>query len=187
MATENIIFELPGKLESHLATLNKKYEKEGIIALRNIIVNGGINIKKGVMYDNWDGGTYGHEISFTLDENLFFEVLDEKSTYQKKLCEDINAIDNTRNEFIDSVNIILRPGNESRWREQSGLLKTKGLSAVPDTTLQRIWGDKLLRVFLSHKAEFKSGTADLQKSLARCGIAGFVAHKDVEPTQEMAE
>lgn len=50
-------------------------------------------------------------------------------------------------------------------------------------TLQRIWGEQPVRVFLSHKAAVKLHVSKLKQSLARCGIAAFVAHEDIEPTE----
>lgn len=39
-------------------------------------------------------------------------------------------------------------------------------------------------MFLSHKAKFKKETSQLKNALAHIGIAAFVAHEDIEPTEE---
>ncbi|MCG8508794.1 MAG: toll/interleukin-1 receptor domain-containing protein, partial [Rhodospirillales bacterium] len=48
----------------------------------------------------------------------------------------------------------------------------------------RIWGSEHVRVFLSHKATVKENTSQVKQALARCGISAFVAHEDIEPTEE---
>lgn len=46
------------------------------------------------------------------------------------------------------------------------------------------WRDGMLRVFISHLAEHRAFTAEVQSELLRYGITGFVAHNDIEPTTE---
>jgi hypothetical protein len=41
-----------------------------------------------------------------------------------------------------------------------------------------------VRVFLSHKATCKKEVSKLKQALVRCGISSFVAHEDIEPTEE---
>ena len=51
-------------------------------------------------------------------------------------------------------------------------------------SLEELWGEGALRAFISHKAEVKAFATGLQKCLLHNGIASFVAHEDVEPTDE---
>lgn len=50
--------------------------------------------------------------------------------------------------------------------------------------VERIWGKSGYRVFLSHKSEVKKETAELKKQLEVFGIKAFVAHADIQPTEE---
>lgn len=59
-----------------------------------------------------------------------------------------------------------------------------GKRIVPPEVEKRIWGEGGFRVFLSHKKEIKSETADLKKRLEFYGMSCFVAHEDIEPTLE---
>jgi len=52
---------------------------------------------------------------------------------------------------------------------------------IPDS---KFWHPNHLRLFLSHISTFKIRTAQLQKMLKEYGISSFVAHEDIEPTQE---
>ena len=48
----------------------------------------------------------------------------------------------------------------------------------------RFWEPNHFRLFLSHLSSFKATTARLRSSLRRFAISGFVAHEDIEPTEE---
>ena len=50
-----------------------------------------------------------------------------------------------------------------------------------DNALGRLWGDGLVRVFISHISEHKVLASDIEESLDQYGIAAFVAHEDIEP------
>ena len=50
--------------------------------------------------------------------------------------------------------------------------------------LEELWGEGALRAFISHKAEVKALATGLKECLHHNGIASFVAHEDIEPTQE---
>ena len=56
--------------------------------------------------------------------------------------------------------------------------------SITPEALQRIWGGEQVRVFLTHKSSVKTQTSQLKQSLVRCGVAAFVAHDDIEPTEE---
>lgn len=46
------------------------------------------------------------------------------------------------------------------------------------------WKDGYMRAFISHLTDERKQAADLQTSLERFGISGFVAHNDINPTLE---
>lgn len=46
------------------------------------------------------------------------------------------------------------------------------------------WQKDMLRVFVSHLAAHRAFAAELQTALLKYGISCFVAHNDIEPTQE---
>ena len=50
--------------------------------------------------------------------------------------------------------------------------------------LGKLWGPGAIRVFLSHKAEYKEMAAGIKDRLSAYSIASFVAHEDIEPMQE---
>lgn len=178
-------FRLPGRVEAYLAALNRVYERAGETLLREIVVNGVVSIHEAWDYDNLDGGTYGHAITLTVPEDVFLRAMDDKSDLQIRIATDINNLDNSQNEYVREVFIEMNPTEHDRWREDSGVYRPHLASlSIPADALQRIWGSQHVRVFLSHKATVKVHSSQLKQALARCGIAAFVAHEDIEPTQE---
>lgn len=185
MARDEPQFRLPGRVDSYLATLNRLYQQADESLLRELVVNGVVSIHEGWDYDNWDGGTYGHAITLTLPEDIFLRVMDAKDDLQSRIATDLNKLDNSQNEHVSQVFIEMDTTEHDRWREESGVYRPPmAAHSVPADALQRIWGPYPVRVFLSHKATVKVQTSRLKQSFARCGIGAFVAHEDIEPTQE---
>lgn len=185
MSYDNREFRLPRRVDSYLATLNRIYERAGDTLLREIVVNGVVSIQEGWDYDNWNGGTYGHAITLTVPEDIFMRAMDTRDELQSRLVTDLNKLDNSQNEHVSHVFIEMDVSEYDDWREESGVYRPPMAShSVPANALERIWGHQHVRIFLSHKAAVKVETAQLKKAFLRCGIAAFVAHEDIEPTQE---
>jgi hypothetical protein len=185
MARSEPEFRLPSRLDSYLAALNRVYERNGENLLREIVVNGIVSVHEGWDYDNLDGGTYGHAITLAVPEDTFLRIVDTRDDAQARIAVDLNKLDNSQNEHVSRVFIEMTASDHDRWREESGIYRPPIASrpVAPDA-LQRIWGQHQVRVFLSHKATVKVETLQLKKSFARCGVAAFVAHEDIEPAQE---
>jgi hypothetical protein len=72
-----------------------------------------------------------------------------------------------------------------RLEQKENIGKSKLSSGVEKNIIEkRIWGTGKIRVFLSHKSEYKNETANLKEELSKHNITCFVAHEDVEPTRE---
>ena len=185
MSSDRNQLELPGKIEAYLAALSKLYAKEEKSRLQEIITNGAPTIHEQWSYDSWDDGGYGHALTLTIPEDLFLEITNDKAKLQARICSDINALKTVRSEHIDEVFIEMETSEHDGWRESSGLLRPRSTSvSIPPQSLTRIWGTGHVRVFLSHKAKHKVQTSQLKAWLGICGLACFVAHEDIEPTEE---
>lgn len=177
-------FVLPGKVEVLLATLNRLYEQKGESLLREVVVNGSLSIHEEWDYDNWNGGIYGHAITLTVPEDLYFELNESKDQIQNRISADIESLNNMPDEHISAVFVEMEPTDSDHWRENSGVLRRRmPATSIPSDALQRIWGPSRVRVFLSHKSSVKGHVTRLKQSFSRCGIAAFVAHEDIEPTE----
>ena len=185
MTENNREFALPPKIDSYLATLNRLYESQNESLLRKLVVNGTVSIHEGWYYDNWNGGTYGHAVTLTVTEDLYVRVMEHKDEMQTRLATDLNKLDNSQNEHVSKVFIEMEPADNDNWREETGVYQPRTIApSVAPEALQRIWGSEHVRVFLSHKATVKENTSQVKQALARCGVAAFVAHEDIEPTEE---
>jgi TIR domain len=181
------VFVLPQKLEKIFASLAIYYGKGGKTDLQRLLINSKYSVREETSYDNWNGGTYGHTVDFQVPPILYFEVFDDLTDVQKTLCQDINKLVNIENEFIDEVVCELREDSSlENWRENSGLLLHETPLKIPSSSddLARIWRPGFLRMFVSHKSEHKKEASDLKAKLLTYGISCFVAHEDIEPTQE---
>ena len=53
-----------------------------------------------------------------------------------------------------------------------------------DDSVAELWGEGVVRVFISHTSEHKEKAANLKIWLSQYGMASFVAHEDIEPMKE---
>jgi hypothetical protein len=58
------------------------------------------------------------------------------------------------------------------------------LQSTPQRPEPSFWKARMFKLFISHLATYRRFAAELQASLLRFGISGFVAHNDIEPTNE---
>jgi len=54
----------------------------------------------------------------------------------------------------------------------------------PEPPIPKFWEHGYLRLFISHMSQHRAFAGNLQLCLAKYGISGFVAHKDIAPTKE---
>ncbi len=181
-------FELPKKMESCLAALSRLYLKSGEPELREIVVNGRVKIIEEWHYDNWNGGTYGHAITFTLAESSYLELLNKVDEMRQRICQDLNRLCNVQNEHISEVFIEVGLEDDPNWRAGTGIFKPHSSGALlSDDVVKRIWGEENIKVFISHKSTSKKEANDLKISLRSYGVAAFVAHEDIEPNEEWVQ
>jgi len=183
MSTSNYELQLPKAIDRYLSFISKLYGEPGKDSLLEIIVNSQVRIHEVTTYDNWDGGTYGHTIYFSLSESLYLKYVNTKEKLQNQIREDINKAHNIKNEFIEDVFLDLNFSEAIDWRKESGVLLSYKRS-VNKVEKKRVWNDGGYRVFLSHKVSEKAKVAKLKEELKLFGISGFVAHEDIHPTKE---
>ena len=179
-------FELPRKLELVLATLATYYGQQGKPALQRLVVNSRYRVQEEWTYDNWDGGTYGHAVYFQVPKAIFFELFDDLGTVAEELTKGINRVSNVKNEYIDEVFVELAEDDPALvdWREKSGVLLGPGPSPDATSDLTHLWTPGHVRLFVTHKADYKREASKLKDALDRWGVTCFVAHEDIKPTKE---
>lgn len=183
MSGDESRFELSRDIEQYLAALSKVCAKNGHKQLQEIIVNSQVKVEEAYTSDNWNGGTYGHALYFTLPEAIYLNAYEHRHDYEEQIRDGLNKIHHIQDEHIAQVFLEMEAVSEHDWRKESGLLLNGRRAVLPDAEI-RIWGNEGYRVFLSHKAEVKKETSTLKRKLSLYGISGFVAHEDITPTKE---
>ncbi len=172
--------QLPQKIEQYAASLSKMYEVSGEKDLQAMLVNADFSLEE-AEYDNWNGGQTGFLVRMSVPGELFALAVEKKDECESRLYQALGKLINIPGEYISSVSIEMSLAGNHDWREKSGL-KVTSQKIVSADNQDRIWAPEYLRVFLSHKAEFKLETAKIQEAFGEMGISAFVAHNDIEPT-----
>lgn len=184
--SKNMQFILPQKIDSLLATLNRLYEKSNELLLQELVVNTDVTIDEEWEYDNWNGGIYGHAVNLKVSIELYLKIVNNIIDIQSRLTKDINKLYTSKNEHVCNIFILMEDNSDiDNWRQDTGLYHPpQAAKPISSIVQQRIWDTGSVRVFLSHKSLVKVETKQLKDALALYGIAAFVAHEDIEPTEE---
>jgi len=162
-----------------LATLVELFQHQDKKELANVFKSARAEFVE-IEYDNWNGGTYTWSLKIEVPVSAFAGIASRLADVEKECSTTLQYLDQLHpNHNLSGVTItplsstVLGP-------------KQAAEAAMHDReVMDRIWGNGAVRVFLSHRAEFKVQTAELQKALALfCGISSFVAHEDIHPTEE---
>jgi hypothetical protein len=177
-------YELPGRLEAMMATVSEylAVKKEGL--LQRILVNSRYSVHEEWSYDNWNGGTAGHAVTFQVPRSLFSEIVGQIDELSDRLCRVFNEVNAIQNEFVEKVFFEVDPGQSRDWRLSSGAVLPRDSGGAVLVALDGLgpWSADHLRLFVSHVSTTKVAANNLKKELAWYGVSAFVAHEDIEPT-----
>tara|TARA_R110002051_G_scaffold278363_2_gene339740 strand:+ start:194 stop:1177 length:984 start_codon:yes stop_codon:yes gene_type:complete len=130
-------------------------------------------------YDNWNGGTYGHDVILYLPLDTLSEwSVETRKTFTDKLASDLNALITRLNEYVREVHLELADDNDPDYQAAKPY-QTK-TPTNPDTV--EFWKPGLVRAFITHRDGHKIGAHCLADALESFGISCFVAH-DTIPAQ----
>jgi len=184
MADIPSVFKLPRQTESYLRLLNKVYDQTGKQLLSEVLVNSLASVEEATHYDNYDGGVHGHTLKLAVPDDLFVRVFSSRREIEERITNDLEDLVRLQGERFTSVFLEPSQIQDERWREEAGAYQRVVTNPASPQAVERIWGPYPMRVFLSHKASFKTETSKLKEALEWCGIGAFVAHEDIEPTLE---
>ena len=126
-------------------------------------------------YDNWNGGQYYYSLQLRIPRKQFAQVESRVEPLQKALQVKLGTVFKGADpHFLTSA--VITPLIKSR----GGAPRRAG---TPDA-IERIWGEEGFRLFLSHVSKHKKRVAELKDALAVYGVRAFVAHEDIQPTQD---
>lgn len=175
-------YALIPKIMPALRRLRVHYEQQNEPALCKLIECSSVFIEPGTEYDNWNGGTYGHDAYLFVPEELMGLVsLDDQEAIFERIREDLNkATPEVENEYIRAAFVI--PEEVADPKFQAAVPFTKRARLEPAQV--EFWHSNYLRVFISHKAEHKAAANALATSLFEFGVSSFVAHDTIKPMKE---
>lgn len=126
-------------------------------------------------YDNWNGGQHYYSLQLRISRKQFAQLEPRVESLQKALQVKLATVfKGTDPHFLTSVAI-------------TPLIKTMGTShrrIEAADAIERIWAGDGFRLFLSHVSKHKKRVAELKEALAIYGVRAFVAHEDIQPTQD---
>ena len=100
---------LPSKIGSYLKRLELEYSRSDRTRLLEIITNARAEVIEETAYDNWNGGTYGHDVILYLPPAIIGEFsLDWQKQLGDETCEDLNkCVGSVSNEGVRLVHLEL--------------------------------------------------------------------------------
>lgn len=179
-------FKVRNKIESLLSLLAKYFKNKGLEIHARVLAQSKYWVNEGVHYDNWDGGIYGHDLHLVVPDDLLLKIIDDEET-KMTISSKISSEFKVDGEFISHVYFENDDSEiNSDWRVTEGLLPSRNLEGklVESSEYDDLWEFPGLRLFLSHKANYRVETKALKDELAQLGIRAFVAHDDIEPSDE---
>jgi len=170
---------LPSKLPNYLRRLELEYARTGNAALREVITSARWMVIEETAYDNWNGGTYGHDVKLFLPKETMARIGFDQ---QKAICEALrgdlnNCASSVENESFRAVDLELADEADAEYQQAQSLAQQP--STNPDTL--PFWTPGELRMFMSHRDTHKAAARDLADALKPFGISAFVAHDTIEP------
>lgn len=172
-------FVLPGKVRLYLQRLHIDYRQRSENVLSRIVDECRFSVSEGHEYDNWNGGTHGHAVTFFASPAILGLVpLDEQDAISERIRSDLNkAAKGIDNEYISSVAIELEDQNDPAFQASRHI-------EIQAIKIPHFWLEDHIRVFISHRDTHKKLAHDLAEELEAFGCSGFVAHDTIEPDTE---
>jgi hypothetical protein len=173
---------LPSKVFTYLRRLLLNYEHSGPRELAAIIKHGRVAVD----VDNdrsWYNGEelFGHDVIIFLPPAVIAPIsMSQQATVCERLREDLReCAGSISSEYINAVRLELEDEND--WLDQSA----QSLSAKPpvDPGTLSFWKAGQIRLFVSHRDNYKRQAQALAKALEQFGISCFVAHDTIEPME----
>ena len=175
-------YALIPKIPPALRRLRRHYEIKGDPALVSIIDSAQVYVERCTEYDNWNGGTFGHDVFLFVPENIMDLIdLDQQASVFERLRDDLNkATPEVENEYVHAVYVKISDEMDPQF--QASISFTGKPQIIPERT--GLWKTNNLRIFLSHRDKHKGVAHRLAEALEPFGISSFVAHDAIKPMRE---
>lgn len=170
---------LPSKITSYLRRLQAEYAGSGQTVLAEILTAARILVIEETDYDNWNGGTYGHDVKLFLPASVLAKIkVREQKGISDEILGDLRICsEGISNEFFRAVVLELDDVDDSEYQQAAPLSQRPQI----DANTLKIWKPGHVRLFISHRDTHKKEAKSLADALEGYGITAFVAHDTIEP------
>jgi hypothetical protein len=168
---------LPGKLPQYLVRLQAAFAQRSD-PLAEVIAHARYLCIEDTAYDNWNGGTSGHDVALFLPLDQLGKIdIDEQDQIARDFAEKLNkCARGIENEFFNVVRFEMI--DEADPECQSAISFSASPPLNPDAL--DFWKPGLARVFISHRDKHKAEARQLGEALNAYGFACFVAHDTIK-------
>jgi hypothetical protein len=168
---------LPSKVLTYLRRLELEFERANKAILLQIIRSCRVYVREETDYDNWNGGTYGHDAVLFLPEDVMKKVsLASQAALQEEILTALNeCAKGVNNEHFRAVQFEMADERDTEFQRAVPLSSRP--QTDPDTLA--IWKPRRLRLFITHRDEYKRQANSLARALEDYGISAFVAHDTI--------
>lgn len=176
-------YEMPKKIPSYMRRLEIMYRGDKQSIYHQIICSASVYVREEVSYDNWDGGIAGHALILFVEEDILQKI--SSFEVQKKICEKLEndfkeCSQSLPGEFVQNVIIELHDENDLECKRS---IKPFSQPIINPDTLN-VWKPGHIRLFISHRDEYKRQASELGAGLEDYGVGSFVAHDTIEPMEK---
>ena len=176
-------FVLFRKLMPAVQRLHQHYGSKSELDLSELLRSSLYNFESETEYSYSGDGAIGHDIlMFIPAKKLNLVDLDEQDRISEQIRDDLNKVlsSEVENEFVRAVHIRMVDENDPKYQN------AVPFSGEPYVCPKDVglWKDNALRLFLSHRDQYKSYARELANELEPYGISVFVAHDAIKPMKE---
>jgi len=165
----------PYPAESVVATMSELLRIQGQRDLAEVLESANASIEE-TGYDNWDGGTYFYTLFLDVPLKLYARIEPDVEVMQNTLASKLKStLKNTNSQLLRTV--VISPILQQ-------VVSTVAQQKVAEVDAEHLWDSGFFRLFLCHVAANKVAVSKLKRELRVFGVAGFVAHEDIEPNLE---
>lgn len=170
---------LPSKLPSYFRRLMLEYERAGRDLDLEILRSARVAVIEETAYDNWNGGTYGHDVLLFLPEEVMSRLpFADQQPIAQRLRDDLQACAaSVENEHF--ANVVIELADDIDPTFQRAIALSKAQPIPPESA--SFWQEGHLRLFISHRDTHKAAARAFANALRTFGVSAFVAHDTIEP------
>jgi hypothetical protein len=166
---------IPEEGSQLIALLKRKLELKGLSEELRILSAAKTDfVEEG--YDNWNGGQYYYTLYVDVPIELFVEIEDQVTHYEKVIYKEISSL--KRGESSEHIRgVTIRSAADIEFSASSFM--STGEAIIP-----AFWDKDRFRLFISHTNSIKDVAFKLKIANIKYYITSFIAHEDIEPTKE---